>query len=344
MTVAEESHRRLTQCVVIDANRKSSTPPPPNCTIPFNENSTRALSKKNRVYVLREFLHRNYPSCIARGRSTVLDVAGGKGDLSWILRNIDGIDSVIADPRIPNHRRMVRSVKFLLDYPEEAAIRSVEGVPTHQPLAKLLPRLLANLRGTIENDDGFACKGENNCRVDLQAPQYLRMHVDDRLVETLRQILVIEGEVDSRAVWDGYWKAERCRIESNTTHYGGTVPKASAAVKMNDKESRQIVDPRSALEVFRSLDLIVGFHPDQATEATIDLALLSKIPFAVVPCCVFPSEFPDRIIDGKRVRNHGEFIEYLCAKHPQIKREKLPFVETDTAKNVVLYMMKEDFI
>ena len=83
---------------------------------------------------------------------------------------------------------------------------------------------------------------------------------------------------------------------------------------------------------------------DQATEATIDLALLLKVPFAVVPCCVFPSEFPNRrTLNGKRVRTHAEFINYLCRKHDSIRKCTLPFIETDTAKNVVLYMLQEDF-
>jgi len=58
--------------------------------------------------------------------------------------------------------------------------------------------------------------------------------------------------------------------------------------------------------------------------------------------CVFPSDFPERTFDGKRVKTHGEFLDYLCAKHHKIRREKLPFVETDTAKNVVLYMLEHD--
>ena len=49
---------------------------------------------------------------------------------------------------------------------------------------------------------------------------------------------------------------------------------------------------------------------------------------------MFPSEFPERGLNGKRVRTHGELLEYLCAKHDKIRKEKLAFIETDTAKNV----------
>jgi len=58
--------------------------------------------------------------------------------------------------------------------------------------------------------------------------------------------------------------------------------------------------------------------------------------------CVFPSEFPDRKLDGLRVRTHGQLVEHLCRKHVKMRKERLPFVETDTAKNVVLYMLEED--
>lgn len=326
-----------TQCVFIENGGKTA---PPNCTtpIPFNKNSTRALSKKNRVYALRDFLLRNYPSSMTTS-CTVLDVAGGRGDLSWILKNVDGVNSIIADPRIPNHCRLVKSVNFLLEHPGETKIRSVEDLPTHQPLAKLLPRLLMT-RGITERSDAHEANG-NEC-VRLATPNFMRMHLDNALVECLRKVTSAPAlECDEVRVWDDYWEGEQTRINSNKIHYGGTAPTKPSA-KISITENSQITEPRSALGVFKSLDLIVGFHPDQATEATIDLALLLGIPFVVVPCCVFPSEFPDRTLSGKRVRTHSEFLDYLCMKHCKIRKEKLPFSETETAKNVVLYMTKED--
>ena len=271
-------------------------------------------------------------------------MAGGKGDLSWILHNVDGINSIIADPRMPNHRSLVKSVKFLLDHPEEAKVRSVEGLPTHQPLAKLLPLLLANCGigsgGRHEFANDATC---DNYNIDLKSPKYMRMHVDHCLVKIIQQTLSETGQGADTSVWNNYWEKEQHRIDLNKVHYGGTAPKKHTSNVNSTSESSQIREAQAALEIFQSLDLIVGFHPDQATEATIDLALLLNIPFAVVPCCVFPSEFPNRTYNGKRVRKHAEFVEYLCTKHDRIKREKLSFVETETAKNVVLYMLKEDF-
>eukprot|EP00961_Rhodomonas_salina_P052194 700656-Rhodomonas_salina.1 len=40
--------------------------------------------------------------------------------------------------------------------------------------------------------------------------------------------------------------------------------------------------------------VLVGMHPDQATEPLVDFCLGSGKPFAVVPCCVFATLFPGR--------------------------------------------------
>ena len=109
-------------CTIIEKGKESiPLAPQSNHKIPFNENSTRAHSKKHRVYVFRDFLHDNFQSIMTRDTDStlILDVAGGRGDLSWILYNIDGIDSIIADPRKPSHRSVVKSVNFLLNHPGE---------------------------------------------------------------------------------------------------------------------------------------------------------------------------------------------------------------------------------
>ncbi len=67
---------------------------------------------------------------------------------------------------------------------------------------------------------------------------------------------------------------------------------------------------------------LIGFHPDQATEDIVDLSLKYNKPFAIVPCCVFPSLFPNRKgIDGKPVRTFEQFLDYLQNKNPKIQRE-----------------------
>lgn len=80
--------------------------------------------------------------------------------------------------------------------------------------------------------------------------------------------------------------------------------------------------------------LLVGMHPDQATEAIIDAALELGVPFAVVPCCTFPDMFPHRkTADGEPVATYSQLIDYLMRKDPSIQKTFLPF----KGRNQVLY-------
>ena len=110
------------------------------------DRSLRAYSKKHRVYVFREFLLETYGDylnrCADTSRPIVLDVAGGKGDLSWLLRNVDDWEAVVVDPR-RTLDRIVRSVEFLKERPEECAVRAVRDQHTYQPIAALMPQLQA---------------------------------------------------------------------------------------------------------------------------------------------------------------------------------------------------------
>ena len=297
-----ESSQALT-CIPISKN--GATAPPKTLA------SSRASSRKNRVYVFREFLIRTYGVSYLSKGSIVLDVAGGKGDLSWLLVNIDEFDSVVADPRLTKHASQEKSVKYLRKNPEEASFRAIPNQPTHQPLAALLPKL--------EGKERF------------ETPRHLRILVDDSLVNAVRYYL------DSRCdkAWEQYWN--------------DALQRASAAQPLGYREDdsrtseRQITDPKRALGVILSLRLIIGFHPDHATEACMDLAAVLAIPFCVVPCCVFPSEFPRRQTeDGERVRKYEQFVPYLQKKCPSIRVDILNFHETKTARNIVLYTRPED--
>lgn len=76
--------------------------------------------------------------------------------------------------------------------------------------------------------------------------------------------------------------------------------------------------------MFNCCSLVVGLHPDQATEPILDFAVREKIPFAVAPCCVFPRMFPDRrvlLIDGTAaaVVAYDQLIQYLVQRGSALK-------------------------
>jgi hypothetical protein len=78
-------------------------------------------------------------------------------------------------------------------------------------------------------------------------------------------------------------------------------------------------------KAIESCCLLVGLHADAATEAIVDAALHYNKPFVVVPCCVFPSLFPQRTLGEMQVRSHEQFCEYLLRKDGRFQKAVLPF-------------------
>ena len=278
----------------------------PTKTTDVAPTSTRASSRKNRVYVFREFLLEKYGDILERG-DVILDGAGGKGDLSWLLKNADGFESVIVDPRLSQSNHMIRSLSYLRSNPLVSQERCIPGLPTYQPLAALLPQL-----PTEE---------------DVQKPLHLRLLVDHHLV-TAVEVYKKSQSMDS---WIQFWEdATKRATVANTLGYEEKVSE--------DRTEKQIFVASEALSLILRTRLVAGFHPDQATESLMDLAAVLNVPFAIVPCCVFPSEFPDRKqSDGSRVKSYSELMDYLKAKFPQAAEGELGFFFTETAKNRVLY-------
>eukprot|EP00002_Diphylleia_rotans_P036489 TRINITY_DN8044_c0_g1_i1.p1 TRINITY_DN8044_c0_g1~~TRINITY_DN8044_c0_g1_i1.p1 ORF type:complete len:435 (-),score=89.26 TRINITY_DN8044_c0_g1_i1:47-1351(-) len=89
-------------------------------------------------------------------------------------------------------------------------------------------------------------------------------------------------------------------------------------------------------ELFEKCSILVGMHPDQATEPITDAAVRFGKPFAILPCCVFAKEFPHRRLPcGKQVVLYDEFVDYLCLKDTNVRRLFLDFI----GRNQVLYTL-----
>jgi hypothetical protein len=95
--------------------------------------------------------------------------------------------------------------------------------------------------------------------------------------------------------------------------------------------------------VASSPSLLLGLHPDQATDDCVDASLANKIPFAIVPCCVFPTMFPHRKQpSGEPVTTFTEYLDYLQAKDQRIRRSVIESMVGPN--NIVLYMRPHDFL
>jgi hypothetical protein len=94
--------------------------------------------------------------------------------------------------------------------------------------------------------------------------------------------------------------------------------------------------------------LLLGLHADGATEAIVKTALTYNKPFVVVPCCVFPNLFPQRMVQQKNdnnnnnndeeqvlvpVRTTEQFCQYLLSMDPRLQTAILPF----QGRNVAIF-------
>ena len=273
------------------------------CSFPSSSSSSiRAASRKTRVYIFREFVKKHYN---LEPGAVVLDIAGGKGDLSWLLRNVDGWNSIVVDPRVTKADHILRSIQYLREHPDEAKERAIPDLPTYQPLAALLPQL----------DDVTS----------FQPPRHFRIFVDAALVRAIQTFKQDQDETK----WNIYW-------EEATNRAQDAQPIGHSEVT-SSTESATIQEGSEALRLLLCTKLIMGFHPDQATDPAIDLALLLGVPYCIVPCCVFPRENTHReLADGSPVKKYPQLIQYLKEKYDS-ESSILPFHFTETAKNLVLF-------
>uniref|UniRef100_A0A7S0T091 C3H1-type domain-containing protein n=1 Tax=Mantoniella antarctica TaxID=81844 RepID=A0A7S0T091_9CHLO len=80
----------------------------------------------------------------------------------------------------------------------------------------------------------------------------------------------------------------------------------------------------AVIAAVRTAGTILGMHPDAPTGHIVDAALTLGKSFAVVPCCVFASLFPERRTPaGSLVSTYEELLDYLQAKSPDIQRAEL---------------------
>lgn len=105
--------------------------------------------------------------------------------------------------------------------------------------------------------------------------------------------------------------------------------------KQSVKQARDIQLPKIVANIqdvdLGPFDIVVGLHPDEATEHAFHAAIELDKDFAIVPCCVFP-------IDGVR-RSTENWREYLASLSADISTATLPI---DGANEVLYRCRTED--
>jgi hypothetical protein len=93
-------------------------------------------------------------------------------------------------------------------------------------------------------------------------------------------------------------------------------------------------DQEKTMSIVSDSTCLLGLHPDEPTEDILDLSLRYNLSVAIVPCCVFPSLFPQRsLANGVPVRTYEQFLAYLLEKNSRLHIAQLPF----EGRNYVIY-------
>ena len=185
-------------------------------------------SKAHRAAKFAEWLVATFGEETLRRGSGVLDVAGGRGDVSFELHTARGVPCTLVEPRPRKLNRL-----------------------QHKWLKKRRQRERKAEEWNRASGDGDG-DGDGGSRDDVpaSAPSRERTGTDEAFLESAG---VLCAQIRAEFTPDN-WHA------------------------------------------FADCSVVVGMHPDQATEAIVDFAAKFGKPFAVVPCCVFPQLFPHRTV------------------------------------------------
>ena len=278
-----------------------------------------------RAWLLQTFGHDHLLSSSSSSSTTscrsVLDIAGGKGTLAFELENLSGIRTCVIDPRPLTLRRAYRKWKS----------RKYDKAANNPVLNE--------------------CLTHYNPQVPPNYPAHLRVFFNTNLIEKVEEYLHHQQKLLSTTTSDKehycyqqWWQQCRdCALQQAWTRKGLERGEAIEEESIDDawlaNVPQDVQDATKALSILCNCSAVVGMHPDQATEAAVDFALALNKPFAVVPCCVFATQFRHRTLqDGTSVKSTKQLVQYLQEKDPRIRVDTLGF----EGMNTVVFMTPDD--
>jgi hypothetical protein len=233
----------------------------------------RLQSKSRRAAVCADWLLAHYGrERLSRG-SGVVDVAGGRGALAFELCARRGIPCTVLDPRLADgvtgrrytraHQRWVRA---------EVAAGRTPRLPA-LCAALLEPALWQEEQEQEEQEQEQQQEqqeggGTSDAAGSVAATMASAHHPDD-------------ASSSAAAAAASALLGPPPRRRRHAVH-------AAPPPALGGPQRRQL------RQLLRSASLLVGIHPDQATESIVDCALALRKPWAVVPCCVFAYTFVHR--------------------------------------------------
>ena len=326
---------------------------------------------------------------------SVLDVAGGKGELAFQLLNLNNVERChVIDPRPLSLGRFRKRLEKGFYHRSQGILqhdvvrpRSEPERPVEQLRCLFSSELWEKTDSRIDEDDDdnevlLGAVGETKESEPGDGGGDTGSKREDENYRKQREKFFANCHKARGWVWPPVGSANEhagccgnddfdeddgddphhTTTNTNTNTHGDDALPSRPPSENDNNDDDVTIGPAfdHAASVVRNADLIVGMHPDQAVDAIVDAALYQNISFFVVPCCVFPREFPHRRVrvrattaathnenenddesgppstvetTTKRVTRYEELVDYLQAKSPDIRRHVLPF----EGRNICLY-------
>mmetsp|Transcript_5790 Transcript_5790/g.10239 ORF Transcript_5790/g.10239 Transcript_5790/m.10239 type:complete len:338 (+) Transcript_5790:33-1046(+) len=256
------------------------------------------VRNENRASELRFWLLNHFGKDRLASGSGIADIAGGKGELSFELLNLNQVPVTVFDPRPLFLHRYER--KWNRGYYHRPTLLNqkynyVEHCK-HPPLEKY--------------------RNPSSVRLFFE-PFLYDPEMDDELRVRLYEKSILRAH-------DSQWTRKGLVIGENE----------SEAQEWKEEEMKKVPPLDDLREMLKDVSVFVGMHPDQAAEAVVDAAIQFRKAFAVLPCCVYSKQFPNRRKrDGTLVSTYDILVEYLMEKDERIQKLVMNF----EGKNVLLY-------
>lgn len=310
---------------------------------PEEERKTKALQRqktkdgqRNRVYkegragVMRRWLLRTFGEDYLKS-GTVLDVAGGKGELSFELYYLNNIQTCIIDPRPVHidrqHKKLQRGY-----YHKNIIMNMYNSVPKpiHEIKEICLDNSMKHIRAFFEVN--------SVCSSDISLKASVKILLSE---ESFNNGIQLGLKTNWSTVNDEQHENDDkidINDDNNNNHLDIVENNTESKIKNDINNVNNctnchfdITSLDWAKEKIENCSILLGMHSDQATEHILKYAISNNKPCAIVPCCVCRNSALHR----QNIRTYNEFITYLMSLHSDIKGVELDF----DGKNILLYFL-----
>lgn len=324
---------------------------------------------KNRGKEFVSWMLQNYDKSFLQSGGGVLDIAGGKGEVSYYLSVCHDIPCTIQDPvrfhlsaaKTKHILKLIRNVVPIVACgggaeatscsPLDIAIQPPPFFPMHVALydsasmpqntsISYLHQVVSSLINSCAATSVELGWFDQLALIEHIKYQYSKsvMHASEGKPSST-EVAIIDNQMLFSIVMDIVHQSEYFfRVVHKIRHIKELfLPTRLVPISSNPPvDTRETIPDDYITDLICDASMLIGFHPDQATETIIDEAIKRNKPFAVVPCCVFPTLYPDRMLNGHQVRSFAQFMEYLKAKDNRIMQSVIENVLGPN--NIVLYM------